>query len=1096
MIQPNPNIMSVRVIASFLLLAFVSVSKSEADDRKPLDHGSYDLWNTILGPNLSADGRWFSYTLKPGKGDGTLVVRDTRSQTEHKIARGIGGRFTDDSAHFMLMISPDSNALKKARTDKLPEDQMPKSEMAILHLKTGTLKIIQRSKSYEMPKESSKWMAYLMTADPESKSLTTSTSSLQQTLSNGEKGLEPYVAEPASKAKPVSEPAKTQSETKPAVPATAVPGTPAPGARAPAAAPVAAKPTATEAKATAADDSKKPSKKKTAGTTMVLLNLESGMETRVPFVTELQFGDSGEKLIYATSGPEASHDGVWLVDLNVPFAPKRIAEGVGNYKNLTFDKTAKQVAYCSDRDDYNAKTPLWSVYLWSGEFEKPPEAIAKKGTKGIASEWRVRDSARVNFSKSGARLFFGVYPPSLDSASGDGDNAASTDSKPPAANDEPKAKLDVWHWSEPVLQTVQQVQVGRQRQQSYEVMYDVAQKSIVQLETEEIPSVIVSQEGDGSIALAVTNEPYRLYGTWESPGFADVWLIQIKTNKRQRVLEKFQGLAQLSPNGNYLVWWDGSQKHWFGMSTKTQKPMNLTDKIPHPLNNEEHDVPSLPTSYGSVGWTTGDRYFWIYDRFDIWQLDPTGKLPPSSITQGQGREKNTRYRRERLDAEETHIDVKKPQYLSHFCEGDKATGFSKLVIANAKNQLTNLLRLEETVGRLDKAKRSNDVVFTRQDFRQYPDYWKSDLDFKQLSRMTQANPQQRDYFWGTAELVKWKSSKGAPLEGLLYKPENFDTRKKYPTLVYFYERNSDSLHRYVPPTASASIINFSFYVSRGYLVFVPDVTYETGSPGQSAMDCIIPGVQELISRGFVDEKHIGIQGHSWGGYQAAYLVTQTEMFAAAEAGAPVSNMTSAYGGIRWESGLSRMFQYERSQSRIGKNLWESRDAFIQNSPIFFADRIKTPLLILHNDKDGAVPWYQGIELFMALRRLERPCWLLNYNDEPHGVIKEENRRDFSIRMQQFFDHYLKGDLPAEWMVTGIPATDKGKKFGLELVKPGQKKPNDKKTEVKNGSSKESATKESAAKKPVGESSAQASALEAKSGGKGPEANKVEEKNPK
>ena len=254
-------------------------------------------------------------------------------------------------------------------------------------------------------------------------------------------------------------------------------------------------------------------------------------------------------------------------------------------------------------------------------------------------------------------------------------------------------------------------------------------------------------------------------------------------------------------------------------------------------------------------------------------------------------------------------------------------------------------------------------------------------------------------------------------------------------LVYFYERNSDRLHRYYTPAAGRASINVSFYVSRGYVVFIPDIPYKVGQPGASAADAILSGVKSVLSMGFVDEERVGMQGHSWGGYQTAYLVTQTDLFACAESGAPVSNMTSAYGGIRWSSGRSRMFQYERTQSRIGADLWEAREKYIANSPLFFADKINTPLLILHNDDDGAVPWYQGIELFVALRRLEKPAWMLNYNGNSHGVDGQPNRRDFAIRMQQFFDHYLKDAPEPEWMAVGVPAVKKGDELGLELMEP-------------------------------------------------------------
>jgi dipeptidyl aminopeptidase/acylaminoacyl peptidase len=177
---------------------------------------------------------------------------------------------------------------------------------------------------------------------------------------------------------------------------------------------------------------------------------------------------------------------------------------------------------------------------------------------------------------------------------------------------------------------------------------------------------------------------------------------------------------------------------------------------------------------------------------------------------------------------------------------------------------------------------------------------------------------------------------------------------------------------------------------------------------------------------------MGIQGQSWGGYQVAHLITRTDMYAAAWSGAPVVNMTSAYGGIRWGTGMSRQFQYENTQSRIGKPLWEARDLYIENSPLFFMDKVNTPVAIMHNDNDGAVPWYQGIEFFTALRRLNKPVWLLNYNGDDHNLIQRQNRKDIQIREAQFFDHFLKGKPAANWIKKGVKATEKGIDWGLEV----------------------------------------------------------------
>jgi len=266
----------------------------------------------------------------------------------------------------------------------------------------------------------------------------------------------------------------------------------------------------------------------------------------------------------------------------------------------------------------------------------------------------------------------------------------------------------------------------------------------------------------------------------------------------------------------------------------------------------------------------------------------------------------------------------------------------------------------------------------------------------------------------------------------LVKPTNFDATKQYPLVVNFYEKLSDELHRHRSPDFHRSQINWTVYASRGYVVFAPDIPYRTGYPGECAYDAIVSGVAQLIGKGFINPARTALQGHSWGGYQAAYIVTRTNLFRCAEAGAPVANMTSAYGGIRWETGLSRAFQYERQQSRIGGTLWEYPMRFLENSPLFSLDKVKTPLLILHNDKDGAVPWYQGIELYSGLRRLGKPAWLLNYNDEPHWPVKLQNRIDFQHRMQQFFDYYLLDAPLPRWMERGVPPVEKGIRQGLEL----------------------------------------------------------------
>jgi dipeptidyl aminopeptidase/acylaminoacyl peptidase len=321
------------------------------------------------------------------------------------------------------------------------------------------------------------------------------------------------------------------------------------------------------------------------------------------------------------------------------------------------------------------------------------------------------------------------------------------------------------------------------------------------------------------------------------------------------------------------------------------------------------------------------------------------------------------------------------------------------------------------------------VLLRRSTVDQYPDVYLGDAKMNGLNRISDINPQQADLKWSSVDLVSWMSYDSVQLEGLVYLPEDYDTTKAYPMLVYYYELNSDNLYRYRSPRPSASIINPVECASNDYIVFVPDIRYREGYPARSAYDAVMSGTDFMVKNYAVDSLKMGLQGQSWGGYQTAQLITMTERYAAAMAGAPVSNMFSAYGGIRWGSGLNRQFQYEATQSRIGKTIWEAPELYYENSPIFHLPKVTTPLLIMHNDDDGAVPWYQGIEMYNGMRRLNKPCWMLVYNKDGHNLKKLPNKYDLSKRMGQFFDHYLKSSPMPIWMSQGIRAIDKGEKKG-------------------------------------------------------------------
>jgi dipeptidyl aminopeptidase/acylaminoacyl peptidase len=768
--------------------------------------------------------------------------------------------------------------------------------------------------------------------------------------------------------------------------------------------------TAAEATAPPSRNRKKPETR-----TLVVRELESGLELRVPDVVEFALDETGSTLAYATATEDGVGDGVHVRSPAMGDV-RTLVTGEGAYTRLTVDEGGR-VAFLTDRDDPSPTDPELALYVWTGGRDGA-RRIAGPGVAGIPGEWAVRDRAP-RFSDNGRRLFFGTGPRPV--------RPETTDTLPT----EEQVRLDVWHWQDPHIQPMQLLAADGERRRSFQAVAHLDRRDrIVQLETPELPSVTVGSGGDADVALAETDVPYRALVGIESPGFSDLWVVDVGDGERRRILERRQiGGAALSPGSSYAAWYDFEDRHWHALDIRRNRQITLTDGVPHPLWNEEDDRPMHPTPYGRAGWTEGDRQFLVYDRYDIWALDPTGRAAPRRVTDG-GRERGLRFRYVDLEPGEPAIPAGEPLLLSAFDERTKDAGFFQL---RPGGGVTQLVLEPKQFGRPVRASDSGALLFTRQDVAEFPDLWVSGPWLETPVRVSHANPQQTGYNWATVELVEWLSTAGVPLQGLVYRPEDFDPSRQYPMMVYFYERGSDNLHQHTPPLPHRSVIRPTFYASRGYIVFVPDIVYQEGYPGKSAMDAVMPGTLMLAAEPWVDASRIGVQGHSWGGYQIAYMITQTNVFRAAGAGAPVANMTSAYGGIRWGTGHSRIFQYERTQSRIAGSLWEQRDRFIENSPLFYLDRVETPLLIMHNDEDGAVPFEQGIELFMGLRRLGKPTWMINYNKEPHWPTTAANIRDWNIRMQQFFDFYLMGAPAPAWMAEGIPAVRKGETLGLDPV---------------------------------------------------------------
>ena len=682
------------------------------------------------------------------------------------------------------------------------------------------------------------------------------------------------------------------------------------------------------------------------------------------------------------------------------------------FKRLTFDEAGKQLAYLASADTASAKN--YSLFYYN-TMKKQLLKVANTLPNALAASWTPSENGEVFFSKDGSKLYFGTAP------------KIKPEPKDSVLEEE-VPKLDLWSYTDEIIQPQQLKQLNQRKKQTYLAVYRINEKKCVQLADTTIESVRLYNYKNAEVALGMDNRAYLRPSSWSSRSLNDYYLIDLKTGHRSLLISARNNF-DLSTTGKYALYFDYKDKNYYSVDLKNKKTVQLTANIPVRFYDEQHDTPNDPDPYGIAGWTENDKYLLLYDRFDIWKLDPTGKELAVNLT--NGRAKSIRYRYEALDRDINYVPTLKEILLTTFNEKTNAEGYYSMQVLKTESKKM-LVEGHFMLAQAQKAKYDDRLIWSTQTVNEFPEVKLSDMNFSTTTTISKANPQQEQYIWPTVEMVYWNSFAGDSLRGLLYKPDNFDPNRKYPMVLYFYEKSSETANRYNYPQPSRSIISIPFYVSNEYLVFVPDIAYSTGFPGQNAYDAIVSGVRKLTdSFSFIDEKHIGLQGQSWGGYQIAYLVTRTNMFAAAMAGAPVSNMTSAYGGIRWGTGISRMFQYEETQSRIGGTLWDKPLHYIENSPLFMAPNVKTPLLMMSNDNDGAVPWYQGIEFFMALYRLQKPVWLINYNGMDHNIENKywANRVDLSTRMFGFFNHYLKGAPAPEWMIKGIPAIEKGKTMG-------------------------------------------------------------------
>ena len=929
----------------------------------PLDYKAYDGWNAVRTPKISDDGRRLAYALTPEDGDPTLVVRDLGSGAERREERGNAPSFAAAGRFVVYTHVARKKDVDAAKKAKKKPAEFPKNGVGILDLDaTKPAEIVDDIKTIEVAKDGGPVIAYR--------------------------------AEPS----PVPSPSSTPGVT------------PSPNASPAAGASPAASPSASPAPK--ADKTKEP------GAPLTIRDLVAGTQITAKDATDFVVSDDDRFVAYATETKNGAGDGFHVYDVARNTALD-VLGGPGRYRDIAIARDGSSVAFLSDVATYKGDVPHDALYVVDLRAAAPAAVKAVDiGSSGLAVKTTPNANGTVRFSRDGKRVFFGT---------------TAEPTPMPSGTPAPTA-VDLWTWHDPVLQSQQKHDADVERKRTYLATYDLAAGRFAQLGSPALREVRTND--NAAVALGVDERPYLRQESWIGERYDDLYTVSL-ANGQRTLIGKHVRAGGLSPDGRYVLGWDERTRHWFTVRVADHKRVVLAANAGVSFANLDDDHPAPPPAYGVGGWIAGDRAVLIYDQYDVWRADPdTGAA--TNLTRGAGRRAQTAYSPVQPDPEARAFATDRPLLLALIDARTFNSGYARVAPAGGVPQM--LLDVPEIVNGSRTvfnaglhgltqaplaAKHADRFIFERQSFRNARNLWSSDRTFAHSVRVTDANPQQAKYRWGTERLISYKAADGTPLRAILLIPDGLKADRKAPMLVYFYETFSSTLHTYDAPGPGTSP-NTARYVSNGYVMLLPDVHYTVGHPGQSALRCIDAAVDAALRTNYVNPKRVGIAGHSWAAYQINYMITKTHRFRAAEAGAAVDDMISAYSGIRLESGVVREGQYEHGQSRIGAMPWDRPDLYRENSGLFGIKNITTPYLTIHNDQDGAVPQFQGIEFITAMRRLGKEAYMFSFDGEAHGLRDREHQKYWTVHLDEWFDHWLKDAPRPSWM-NGVDYLHRGER---------------------------------------------------------------------
>ncbi|MGA2263068.1 MAG: prolyl oligopeptidase family serine peptidase, partial [Acidobacteriota bacterium] len=759
-----------------------------------------------------------------------------------------------------------------------------------------------------------------------------------------------------------------------------------------------------------------------SGADLILRDLSSGTSRNIGNVSLYDFDSAGTQLAYTVDAQDKIGNGLYL--LRPATGEMRVlASAAADFDALSWSAEGANLAVLrgEKKKENRQKDNILIAWTDVGSGSAREAQFDPTKDEGFPKGMVLSEFTTPQWTKNGTKLFIGIK---------------AQEPEPPTST-EPQANVDIWHWKDALPQSEQMIRLPQERRATLPAAFVIASKKFVALGDNDMRGV--TPVANGSWGIGRNDAAYR--GEVTENARADYYRVNLETGERTLISKGLTRTMGSSPDGKWFLYLKDKHVHAFNLDSA--KDTVIDAKAGKSFVDEQDDHPAEKPTYGVAGWTKDGTSVLLYHRYDIWQVSLDGGTAVN-LTKGKGDADEVRFRLVRLDAggrggrggpggggggrggaggDEEGVDLSKPQLLSAYGEWTKKSGYWSLVSGQEPKPL---IWLDKQVGQAEKAKDADRVIFTQQSFTEFPDWWLTSSAFETPRKVTDANPLITDYAWGSRVLVDFKNSKGQRLQATLTLPANYEQGKKYPMLVYIYEQLSNTHHAFSMPVYDDRP-HMSAYASDGYLVLEPDIVYETGKPGLSALDCVTAAVKRVIELGYADPKHIGLQGHSWGGYESSFILTQTDMFACVVTGAPLTDLTSMYDEVYKQTGTVNQGILEMGQGRWGANVnpWTAHDLLETQSPVHQVTKITTPFLILQGTADGAVDWDQGLEYFNAARRNGKQVIFLSYPNEPHHLAKEENQKDFQIRMKQFFDHYLKGTPAPKWMTDGVPQTEKG-----------------------------------------------------------------------